>query len=214
MGLAETLVCTYDPKPFMLIPIAHYLENGTAIPVVFYKRGDKVDLARVNAESFRYALKTNEVKRNLENGRLALVQVDVADKVEIALAPPANAVQPVPNHGGEMVTVTIEPGIQCGVGAGNLSAPAPVEVPAAPQVTETKELEPGISVTTEPEVQEEVPAAAPEPEVVSWKDNLSFDQQKKFLQASTDKVFLQSVLDDAEETLKIKKIAKERLASL
>ena len=58
------------------------------------------------------------------------------------------------------------------------------------------------------------PQVADIPAEVSWKDNLTLADQEDFIRASTDKKFLQSILDDAKESKKMKNLAKKTLAAL
>ncbi len=220
---ATTLQCQVDNQYGYVVPEMFYKPEPNCLPenVIFYKRGDRVDLNRVNMESFIAGMTSPEVRRHLtETKALAVVQVEVseaiADAVRNGLAKYNTLPKPLAGAGvtDGYEVVTLEPGIQVAVGRGvgvveqpqpslaEVLTPAPQSVAAA--------IEPGVVAPVSAKVTE----VDTTPDVADWKADKTFDAQKKFLQASTDVDFLTSVANDPSESLKLKKVAKERLAAL
>lgn len=227
---ATTLQCQINVPNGLIIPIMFYSSVNGALPeaILFRKPGDIVDLNRVDIPSFIQGLTHEETRRLLASKALALVVVEVPEKIADAVRnglakynqlPSANKGVP---HNGEYQVVELEPGVQVAVGIGGSGGGSPVEskVPSLTEVMQvgamtevkTAELEPGVQA---PPIQPvAVTEESTEPEVADWKANKTFDEQKKFLMASQDVEFLKSVAEDSKESLKLRKVAKERLATL
>lgn len=229
MGLATTIQNIRAMDTGFAIPTIFYVNQETMKPepVVFKDAGQILDLTRVDIPSFVEGLKNTEIQSLLRSGTLMLIQVDVPEKIEQAIRNEqakttlVDVTTPRANHGHETAVVALEPGMYVAVGAGGNPQPTQpvvnevIRAGANANVSTAVEVEPGLVVA--PPVEKVTAKPAPKieiPEAASWKDGLSFDKQVAYIRSSKDKNFLQSVIDDTTESLKLKRIAKETLANL
>lgn len=230
MGLATTLQLVRPSETGFIVPGIFYTSSsGKPEPVVFKNVGQLLDLTRVDIPSYVAALQKPEVKSLTENGTFMLVQAEVSEKIEQTLRNEQAKSQTVDlgnsrtGHGHETAVVVLEPGLHVAVGAGGFpQSPRPLGTDEGFQVgaNATKptavEIEPGLAVA--PAVEKPAPApvekAVIQTELPAWKQGLTFDQQQEHIRKSKDTEFLQSVINDSTESLKLKRIAKETLAKL
>jgi len=222
MGLATTVQNVSTRERFFMLPIMFYKSTGgLPQPVIFEKAGDTLDLNRIDIPSYVQGMQHPAMRELVEYGSVRLIQVDVTERIEQELraeqAKYSGGQPAVPSgspHGGETQIVTLEPGLHVAVGAGGFPVEAKAELPPVVDViTAGAKLE---EAPVEPETLAGAPVAVTEVAVSepSWKDGLTFDQQKAFISACKDKALLEEIIADDSESLKIKKLAKEALAKL
>lgn len=228
MGLATTIQHVRAPGRGFTVPGLQYkADKGKPTPIVFDQLNQIVDLNRVEIPAFVQALRNAEVQRLIASGTFVLVRVDVSEAIEQALRTEEAKYTTVTthttggNHASETIVHVLEPGVQVAMGAGWLP---PNPVATAPETFSvgagvinkptTTELEPGVAVGVAQSAKPEVASKLDEAPVPAWKDGLNFDKQLAYVKKSVDAVFLQSVIDDPTESLKIKRAAKETLAKL
>ncbi len=223
MPQAETfLMKVATPPGGVMVSDFSYIIDGQMRPVLL-KTNAQVDLEHVEMEKYARSAAQGALASMEKGGSVVRVVTELSEKVYDSWrnamekfkaprreSPYAHATQ----------VVSIEPGLQVAVGG----APAPTQVlPTVPP--------PG----TEPDTTGATPtpamqAVAPEPgaqagpqentsvpagtEVKSWKDGLTLTEQEKFIKESEDVEFLKRVSTDKEETKKMQRLAKARLAEL
>jgi len=233
MSIATTF--RLEVPKILPFPVSYYPSTtGPNQPITLMKVGEMVDLERVDVKSFVKAMFDPAVTRLVEKGTLAKVQVDVSEKRGDMIRAEIEALRLILEkkglssanrpYGGQVAVISIEPGLQVAVGGGAVQLAPPVSDPIPPVGAQEHQMTGEAALAVPVIVVPEVPAAAPQVEpvveeavpevVVSWKDNLTLDQQKKIVTTSEDQAFLQAVLDDSNEPKQLKKLAKVRLTEL
>ena len=118
-------------------------------------------------------------------------------------------------------TVMLEPGMMVADGSGlpETVVPAPKDLtdPSMAGLQPQTQGQAGVTLDTLDQAPTAAPVEVPPAETVveTWKTGKNLKQQEEYLVASTDKELLQGVIDDpAEDSARLKNVAKKRLAEL
>jgi hypothetical protein len=200
----------------ILISDTFYMDNGKHGLVVLKKAGDIVDLNIVDAKTFANSSLHGQLNHHAFVSKQVTTAIQevgeaVADRIRMAL----EAVQKPLLGATPTQVLEIEPGLQIAVAA---QPQPPHDAPAEPVAAEVvapagQAVAPvsGDVATTETGT----PAAtAADSEAPSWKDNLDYATQKATITQSQDVAFLESLVNDPNETPQFKKLAAATLAAL
>ena len=191
--------------------------------------GETLDLSKMDLASVAQSARRGMLAGMVESGSVVKVLAEVSEKVFDTLQAELEK-WPVQRKDGRYAhateVVSIEPGLMVAVGGAGTQtgqqmlpvagAQDKPPVPDANQVSQTSDF--GMPQAGAQDHNPAPQAGAGEGEAqetpVSWKDGKTLPEQEAFIKVSTDKVFLTAVMTDKNETKKMQRLAKSRLAEL
>jgi hypothetical protein len=230
MPQAETFLVRAQtgPEGVVIGDVVLKTADGGILPAIV-KTGYTFNLEQVDLASFAQSARRGMLAAMEESGSVVRVMAEVREKTydalqaELAKFPKLRKDGP---YAHATQVVSIEPGMMVAVGgAPQAMAQQMLPVAGAQQpVAEANQVAQPSSFA-DPMLQAGAQNHAPTPAagateddannaVTSWKDGKTLPEQEDFIKASTDKVFLQSIIDDKNEPKKMQRLAKARLAEL
>lgn len=214
----------------MLGDVVMRTEGGGISPIILHT-GYTFDLEHVDLANFAQSSRIGQLAAMEESGSAVRVLVEVGEKVfDVLQAELAKHVKPRKDgpYAHATQVVSIEPGLMVatgGAGTGPASQALPVagtQTPAPPanQVSQSSDFgEPQAGAQSQ--VSPTPLAGATESQAdnapavnTDWKDGKTLGEQEDLIKASTDRLFLKRVESDKNETKKMQRLAKARLAEL